>query len=206
MICYFPLIPKYDAAAVLFFWARRNWPLVLDLQNIIVYLLPQITQPLVGRLVASVTASPNAVALFVWFYLYIPQLFKTFLTNLHLKMSEGGRFTDSQVISMQCKVQLHLPYFSWFSIQAAVMSEIYLFSSHVYVNLGVWEAEVQHAADGEFMAQTGESLQEECWLPDRIKYFLHWIQLLDYYINKIPMLGRSDWIAPLHLRLNRALR
>lgn len=49
----------------------------------------------------------------------------------------------------------------------------------------IWGCEeVEETADGDFMAQTGEGLREECWLPDKMKHFLHWIQHLHYYIIK----------------------
>lgn len=67
-----------------------------------------------------------------------------------------------------------------------------LFSTLVYVNLGVWQVKVEHAADGDFMAQAGESLREECWLPDKMKYILSWIKFLDYYITKNLMLGLTE--------------
>lgn len=86
-----------------FFLARRNWPLVLDLQNLIVYLLPQITQPLIGRLVASVTL---LLCLFCSNYLYIPQLFNFF--NLSSFENEWGRPVHRQS-SHQYAVQSAAP-------------------------------------------------------------------------------------------------
>lgn len=37
-----------------------------------------------------------------------------------------------------------------------------IFSLNVYIELGVLDATVEHTPDGDFMAQTGESLGEEC--------------------------------------------
>lgn len=140
------------------------------------------------------TSSPCFVCL------RMPQMFELISkspVSLFWKHSVGVREASAQtvaVIRMQYKAQQHLPALPWFFRYRQPCYVECTFPLYVCVNQGVWGATVDHAADGDFMAQSGKSLREECWLLGKMKPLLHRIHVLDYYITKKPNLG-SDCVA-----------